>query len=259
MAEESKTDDDHADKHESQPQEQQQEEADGTSYDPDADPRDPGRYYTFPHFAEDKPEDQNTDTPEQEPGTPKVDPQASHRNPGLSQTDNDQISSNSSFDQPSITTHTTPIPKSTSPSSTEAVSPPFWPTSPVSKQLRLPKMSASPSSSSPPVLQRRSTTSQPSSPQVSRVQSTRSVSTQIQTQGYKAPSSEYYSSSPAARSLRSISASQLLQTETEKSVSQRPGQARDIQSPFRKQQQQHKCVSSRTSQGSPKSERGKMG
>lgn len=40
------------DKHESQQQEQQQEEVDGTSYDPHADPRDPGRYYTFPHFAE---------------------------------------------------------------------------------------------------------------------------------------------------------------------------------------------------------------
>ena len=37
------------DKHED---EQQHQEVDGTSYDPDADPRDPGRYYTFPHFAE---------------------------------------------------------------------------------------------------------------------------------------------------------------------------------------------------------------
>ncbi|CAD0081560.1 unnamed protein product [Aureobasidium vineae] len=33
-------------------QEQQEEHVDGTSYDPDADPRDPGRYYTFPRFAE---------------------------------------------------------------------------------------------------------------------------------------------------------------------------------------------------------------
>jgi hypothetical protein len=49
MAEQSSDDDD---KHESEQQEQQQEEVDGTSYDPDADPRDPGRYYTFPHFAE---------------------------------------------------------------------------------------------------------------------------------------------------------------------------------------------------------------
>jgi hypothetical protein len=31
---------------------EQQEEVDGTSYDPDVDPRDPGSYYTFPHFAE---------------------------------------------------------------------------------------------------------------------------------------------------------------------------------------------------------------
>lgn len=51
MAEQSKRDDDD-DKHESEQQEQQQEEVDGTSYDPNADPRDPGRYYTFPHFAE---------------------------------------------------------------------------------------------------------------------------------------------------------------------------------------------------------------
>ena len=51
IAEQPKSDGDD-DKHESEPQEQQQEEVDGTSYDPDADPRDPGRYYTFPHFAE---------------------------------------------------------------------------------------------------------------------------------------------------------------------------------------------------------------
>lgn len=43
---------DNDDKHESEQQEQQQQEVDGTSYDPNADPRDPGRYYTFPHFAE---------------------------------------------------------------------------------------------------------------------------------------------------------------------------------------------------------------
>lgn len=36
------------DKHENE----QQQDIDGTSYDPDADPRDPERYYTFPHFAE---------------------------------------------------------------------------------------------------------------------------------------------------------------------------------------------------------------
>jgi hypothetical protein len=40
--------DDVKDKHE----DKQQEEVDGTSYDPDADSRDPGSYYTFPHFAE---------------------------------------------------------------------------------------------------------------------------------------------------------------------------------------------------------------
>lgn len=33
-------------------EDEQHQEVDGTSYDPDADPRDPGRYYTFPHFAE---------------------------------------------------------------------------------------------------------------------------------------------------------------------------------------------------------------
>lgn len=55
MAKQSKghgDDDDDDDKHESEQQEQQQEQVDGISYDPDADPRDPGRYYTFPHFAE---------------------------------------------------------------------------------------------------------------------------------------------------------------------------------------------------------------
>lgn len=52
MAEQSKTGSNDHDKHESEQQEQQQEEVDGTSYDPDADPRNPERYYTFPHFAE---------------------------------------------------------------------------------------------------------------------------------------------------------------------------------------------------------------
>lgn len=52
MAEQSKTGSNGDDKNESEQQEQQQEEVDGTSYDPNADPRDPGRYYTFPHFAE---------------------------------------------------------------------------------------------------------------------------------------------------------------------------------------------------------------
>jgi hypothetical protein len=47
MTEDAKTDVD--DKQEDQ---QQQEEVDGTSYDPHADPRDPGSYYTFPHFAD---------------------------------------------------------------------------------------------------------------------------------------------------------------------------------------------------------------
>jgi hypothetical protein len=45
------TTDDNETKHEEQ-QQQQQEEVDGTSYDPHADPRDPGSYYTFPHFAD---------------------------------------------------------------------------------------------------------------------------------------------------------------------------------------------------------------
>jgi septal ring factor EnvC (AmiA/AmiB activator) len=46
MEQQAKTDDE--DTHEAK----QQEEVDGTTYDPRADPRDPGRYYTFPHFAE---------------------------------------------------------------------------------------------------------------------------------------------------------------------------------------------------------------
>jgi hypothetical protein len=49
MTEDAKTDDET--KHKDQ---QQQEEVDGTSYDPHADPRDPGSYYTFPHFADDE-------------------------------------------------------------------------------------------------------------------------------------------------------------------------------------------------------------
>jgi hypothetical protein len=47
MTEQAKIDD-VDDKHEGE----QQEQVDGTSYDPGADPRDPGRYYTFPQFAE---------------------------------------------------------------------------------------------------------------------------------------------------------------------------------------------------------------
>jgi hypothetical protein len=46
MTEQAETGD--IDKHE----DKQEEEVDGTTYDPDADPRDPERYYTFPHFAE---------------------------------------------------------------------------------------------------------------------------------------------------------------------------------------------------------------
>lgn len=50
------------DKHE----DKQKEEVDGTTYDPGADPRDPGRYYTFPHFAEeyvfDSPQSLSLDT-----------------------------------------------------------------------------------------------------------------------------------------------------------------------------------------------------
>lgn len=48
MTDHAKDDDGGDDKHENE----QQREVDGTSYDPDADPRDPRRYYTFPHFAE---------------------------------------------------------------------------------------------------------------------------------------------------------------------------------------------------------------
>ncbi|KAG9669167.1 hypothetical protein KCU99_g7240, partial [Aureobasidium melanogenum] len=258
MAERSSDDDD---KHESEQQEQQQEEVDGTSYDPDADPRDPGRYYTFPHFAEDKGEISATqpghNTPERDPGTFDDELRAPHGNPGTSQEKeeaNDQDSIKSQNYTTTTTTQTTPIPKSTSPSSAEAASPPFWPTSPLSKRLRPNTSSHSPS---PPVLQRRSTTtSQPSSPQVSRVQPARRASAQTHTQQYKSPSSKYHSS-PAARSLRSISAAQSPRIEAKKSVLQSEGRAEEGHSPVRKQQQQ-KRLSSR-SQGSPKSDRGKMG
>jgi hypothetical protein len=53
MTEDAKTDDE-TKQEEQQQQQQQQEEVDGTSYDPHADPRDPGSYYTFPHFADDE-------------------------------------------------------------------------------------------------------------------------------------------------------------------------------------------------------------
>ncbi|KAG9962462.1 hypothetical protein KCU61_g4502, partial [Aureobasidium melanogenum] len=252
-AEQSGNDDD---KHESEQQEQQREEVDSTSYDPDADPRDPGRYYTFPHFAEEKREvdatQQGPDTPERDLGTLDHDPQAPHRNPGTSQEEetNDQDSLKS---QNYTTTQTTPIPKSTSPSSAEAASPPFWPTSPLSKRLRPQTSSPSPS---PPLLQRRSTTtSQPSSPQVSRVQPARRASAQVHTQQYKSPSGKYHSSQ-AARSLRSISAAQSPRIETKKSGLQSEGQAKESQSPSRKQQQRRH---SSRSQGLPESDRGKMG
>ncbi|KAG9830102.1 hypothetical protein KCU98_g13825, partial [Aureobasidium melanogenum] len=248
MAEQSGNDDD---KHEFKQQEQQQEEVDGTSYDPDADPRDPGRYYTFPHFAEDRREHQGPGTPERDPGTLDHEPQASHRNSGTPPEPNDQDSIKS---QNYTTTQTTPIPRSTSPSSAEAASPPFWPVSPLSKRLRPQTSSPSPS---PPVLQRRSTTTaRPSSPQVSRVQPARRASAQVHTQQHKSPSRKYHSS-PAARSLRSISAAQSPRIETEKAVLQSEGQAKDGQSPAKRQQQQ-KRLSSR-SQGSPKGGRGKMG
>ncbi|KAG9601384.1 hypothetical protein KCU77_g6006, partial [Aureobasidium melanogenum] len=252
MTEQSSSEDD---KHESEQQEQQQE-VDGTSYDPDADPRDPGRYYTFPHFAEDKREgdtsQQGPDTPERDPGTLDDEPQAPHQHPDTSPEANDQDSIKSQ--NYTTTTQTTPIPKSTSPSSAEAASPPFWPISPLSKRLRPKTSSPSPS---PPVLQRRSTTtSQPSSPQVSRVQPARRASAQVHTQQHKSPSSKYHSS-PAARSLRSISAAQSPRIETKKSGGlQSEGQAKEGQSPVREQHQ--KRLSSR-SQGSPKSDRRKKG
>ncbi|KAG9557047.1 hypothetical protein KCU71_g11032, partial [Aureobasidium melanogenum] len=255
MAEQSSDGDD---KHESEQQEQQQEEFDGTSCDPDADPRDPGRYYTFPHFAEDKGEifatQPGPNTPERDLGTFDDELRAPHRNPGTSQEKEEANDQDSIKSQNYTTTQTTPIPKSTSPSSAEAASPPFWPTSPLSKRLRPNTSSPSPS---PPVLQRRSTTtSQPSSPQVSRVQPARRASAQTHTQQYKSPSSKYHSS-PAARSLRSISAAQSPRIEAKKSDLQTEGQTKDGQSPVRKKQHQ-KRLSSR-SQGSPKSDRGKMG
>ncbi|KAG9698776.1 hypothetical protein KCU95_g2399, partial [Aureobasidium melanogenum] len=230
MAEQSSNDDN---KQDSEQPEQQQEEVDGTSFDPNADPRDPRRYYTFPHFAEEKREGEvsqpGPETPNRQPGTLDHDPKAPNRSPGTS--------------QDSTTTQTTPIPGSTSPSGAEAASPPFWPTSPspLSKRLRPKISSASPS---PPVLQRRATTSQPST-QISRIQlPERRASAQVQTsKGY---------TSPAARSLRSISAAQSPRVEVKKSE----GEGKEGQSPGEKQQQ--KCLSSRSKE-STKSDRGKMG
>ncbi|KEQ60356.1 uncharacterized protein M437DRAFT_86822 [Aureobasidium melanogenum CBS 110374] len=231
MAEQSSND---GNKQDSEQPEQQQEEVDGTSFDPNADPRDPGRYYTFPHFAEEKREEDTIpsgpDTPNRQPGTLDHDPKAPNRSPGTS--------------QDSTTTQTTPIPRSTSPSNAEAASPPFWPTSPspLSKRLR-PKP---PSIPSPSVLQRRATTtSQASSPQVSRIQLLeRRASAQVQaSKGY---------SSPAARSLRSISAAQSPRVEVKRSEEE----GKEGQSPVKKQQQ--KRLSSR-SKGPLMSDRGKNG
>lgn len=162
-------------------------------------------------------------TSDQEPGSFAHESQAFHQDPGTSQKDNNQASTKSSTNQnytTTTTTQTTPIPKSSSPSSTEPASPPFWPTSPLSKRLRPKTSSPTPS---PPVFQRRSTTCQPPSPQVSRVQPTRRASAQVPVQQYKPPSNNHRSS-PAARSLRSISAAQSPGREATKSGSQGLGQ-----------------------------------
>ncbi|KAH0287668.1 hypothetical protein KCU62_g5765, partial [Aureobasidium sp. EXF-3399] len=214
----------------------QQEDIDGTSYDPDADPRDPGSYYTFPHFVEDK---QETETTQQSPGTPTQDQEATHQDPGTSARNSNCSSPTSASTRQ--TAQCTPIPKSTSPSSpgaSDPASPPFWPISPVAKRVRSKPSTPNPSLPSP--LQRRSTTTpQPTSPQLSRVQPSRRAIAMTNTQ-YKSPSSATkYHSSPAARSLRSISAAQ---------------------SPTRRsqQQQQQKRLSAQ-SQGSPKRDSGKTG
>jgi hypothetical protein len=174
---------------------------------------------------------QETDATQQSPGTPDEDQEATRREPGPSDQDSDLTTSDS-------TTQGTLIPKSTSPSSSEAdqASPPFWPTSPLSKRLR---SKPSPAASSPS-LPRRCITSLPSSPQVSRVQPGRRVtgntSSTVHSQHKSSPNKLY--SSPAARSLRSISAAQ---------------------SPSRKEQEQQQRRVSAHSQGSPQRDEEKSG
>ncbi|THY08131.1 hypothetical protein D6D02_07090 [Aureobasidium pullulans] len=125
-----------------------EEEVDGTTYDPDADPRDPERYYTFPHFAEEK---------QEIPGRTDDDNQVNdERAPILPQTPKSK-------------------PKTT-PSSTEPASPPFWPISPVPKRLH----KSNPSNPTAPRMQRRATTNlTPSQPLPVREKPARRASAQV--------------------------------------------------------------------------------
>lgn len=178
---------------------------------------------------------QETDTTQQRPGTPAQDQQATDRDPSTSAQESNHSSPISASNH--HTTHSTPR-KSTNPSSPEndSASPPFWPISPSAKRIRSKPSSPAPASPSP--LQRRSTTTpQPASPRLSRVQPSRRATAMASTPNKTPTSATKYHSSPAARSLRSISATQ---------------------SPTRKSQQQQKRHSVH-SQGSPKRDGGKMG
>ncbi|THY11436.1 hypothetical protein D6D01_08915 [Aureobasidium pullulans] len=125
-----------------------EEEVDGTTYDPDADPRDPERYYTFPHFAEEK-----------------------------------QETSSHTDDENQVNDERTPIlpqtPKSkpkTTPWNTEPASPPFWPISPIPKRLH----NSNPSIPAAPKMQRRATTNlTPSQPLPIRERPARRASAQV--------------------------------------------------------------------------------
>ncbi|KAI5243940.1 hypothetical protein E4T43_04002 [Aureobasidium subglaciale] len=209
----------------------------------DVDPRDPERYYTFPHFEDG---DERHD-----PGTTRKEQQ---RNPGTSNED-DQVSISSakssreqgSYTYTTRTTTTATTPTHTPTKTPTSVSPPFWPISPVPKRLR-----SNTNSSSPPLLHRRATTSQSLSPGLPRVQAPRRSSAQVHSLPSKSPVTKNHSS-PAARSLRSITAAASPRVEYKKTVVKSPKQGKESQSPGGQKQ---KRLSSH-SQGSPKRDGGR--
>ncbi|KAI5251521.1 hypothetical protein E4T42_04167 [Aureobasidium subglaciale] len=204
----------------------------------DVDPRDPERYYTFPRFEDG---DERHD-----PGTTREEQQ---RDPGTS-TEDDQgsVSSAKSSREQGFHTYTTrTTTTATTPTRTPtkiptSVSPPFWPISPVPKRLR-----SNANSPSPPLLQRRAATSQSLSPDLPRVQAPSRSSAQVHSLPSKSPVTKTHSS-PAARSLRSISAAASARVEYKKTVVKSPKQGKDGRSPGAQKQ---KRLSSH-SQGSPK-------
>ncbi|KAI5205073.1 hypothetical protein E4T39_03220 [Aureobasidium subglaciale] len=185
---------------------------------PDVDPRDPERYYTFPHFEE---------------GDERHGPGTSHEEQRVSSTSNEDdqasVSSAKSSHKQGTYTYTTTTTATTpthTPSKTPtSVSPPFWPISPVPKRLR-----SNANSPGPPLLHRRATTSQSLSPGLPRVQAPRRSSAQVHSLPNKSPVTKNHSS-PAARSLRTISTAASPKLEYRKTVVKSPKQAKEGQGP----------------------------